>query len=53
MLWSVRMIHKFWNSYKNVCKNKNSKKKITAIGHENRAKHWKKNNNNHEKRKMN
>ena len=49
MFWSVRMIHKFWNSYKNVCKNKNSKKKITAIGHENRAKH----NNNHEKRKIN
>ena len=42
MLWSVRMIHKFWNSYKNVYKNKNSKKKITAIGHENRAKNLKK-----------
>ena len=34
---------------------KTVKKKITAIGHENRAKNWKKNNNNnnHEKRKIN
>ena len=31
MLWSVRMIHKFWNSYKNVCKNKNSKTKLQQL----------------------